>query len=92
MLYVIPLIAIFAVVIGAMSAGFATPTESAALGALATMALAALYRVLTLARLRYAAARGLELVTVHAQQSSSAPLLERFGFRRLVEFPSFRGR
>jgi tripartite ATP-independent transporter DctM subunit len=47
-LYVVPLVAIFAVVVGAMSAGFATPTESAALGALATMALAALYRVLTL--------------------------------------------
>ena len=47
-LYVVPLVGIFAVVVGAMSAGFATPTESAALGALATMALAALYRVLTL--------------------------------------------
>jgi len=47
-LYVIPLVAIFAVVVGAMSGGYATPTESAALGALATMALAALYRVLTL--------------------------------------------
>ena len=46
-LYVVPLIAIFAVVVGAMSGGFATPTESAALGALATMAVAALYRVLT---------------------------------------------
>ncbi len=46
-LYVIPLVAIFAVVVGAMSAGFATPTESAALGALATMAMAALYRALT---------------------------------------------
>jgi TRAP-type mannitol/chloroaromatic compound transport system permease large subunit len=37
---------IFVVVVGAMSAGIATPTESAALGALATMALAAGYRVL----------------------------------------------
>jgi tripartite ATP-independent transporter DctM subunit len=46
--YVVPLVAIFAVVVGAMSGGFATPTESAALGALATMAVAALYRVLTL--------------------------------------------
>src|SRR5262247_1967285 len=45
-LYVLPLISIFVVVIGAMSAGIATPTESAALGALATMALAAAYRVL----------------------------------------------
>ena len=49
-LYVVPLIGIFAVVVGAMSGGFATPTESAALGALATMAVAALYRVLTLGR------------------------------------------
>ena len=47
-LYVIPLISIFVVVIGAMSGGLATPTESAALGAIATMALAAAYRVLTL--------------------------------------------
>ena len=46
-LYVVPLIGIFAVVVGAMSGGFATPTESAALGALATMAVAALYRVLS---------------------------------------------
>jgi tripartite ATP-independent transporter DctM subunit len=47
-LYVIPLISIFVVVIGAMSGGIATPTESAALGAIATMALAAAYRALTL--------------------------------------------
>lgn len=46
-LYVIPLISIFVVVVGAMSGGLATPTESAALGAIATMALAAAYRVLT---------------------------------------------
>src|SRR5262249_4808279 len=44
--YVLPLGSIFVVVIGAMSAGIATPTESAALGALATMALAAGYRAL----------------------------------------------
>ncbi|MGE0849460.1 MAG: TRAP transporter large permease subunit [Hyphomicrobiaceae bacterium] len=48
LLYVLPLGAIFVVVIGAMSGGFATPTESAALGALATMAVAAAYRVLSL--------------------------------------------
>jgi tripartite ATP-independent transporter DctM subunit len=47
-LYVIPLISIFVVVVGAMSGGIATPTESAALGAIATMGLAAVYRVLTL--------------------------------------------
>jgi len=45
--YVLPLVSIFVVVIGAMSGGFATPTESAALGALATMALAAAYRALS---------------------------------------------
>jgi tripartite ATP-independent transporter DctM subunit len=45
-LYVLPLVFIFAVVVGAMSGGFATPTESAALGALATMALAGVYRAL----------------------------------------------
>src|SRR6478735_2910543 len=38
-LYVLPLVSIFVVVIGAMSGGIATPTESAALGALAIMAL-----------------------------------------------------
>jgi tripartite ATP-independent transporter DctM subunit len=49
--YVLPLVSIFVVVIGAMSGGIATPTESAALGALATMALAAAYRSLTFAAL-----------------------------------------
>jgi tripartite ATP-independent transporter DctM subunit len=47
-LYVIPLISIFVVVIGAMSGGIATPTESAALGAIATMGLAAIYRALSI--------------------------------------------
>jgi tripartite ATP-independent transporter DctM subunit len=47
-LYVLPLVSIFGVVVGAMSVGWATPTESAALGALATMALALVYRALTL--------------------------------------------
>jgi len=52
--YVLPLGSIFVVVIGAMSAGIATPTESAALGALATMALAAGYRVLSVQNLMQA--------------------------------------
>ena len=47
-LYVLPLVSIFVVVIGAMSGGIATPTESAALGALATMALAVAYRALSI--------------------------------------------
>ncbi len=46
--YVIPLLSIFAAVIASMSAGWATPTESAAIGALATVLLAGLYRALTL--------------------------------------------
>jgi tripartite ATP-independent transporter DctM subunit len=45
--HVLPLLLIFAVVIGAMSAGWATPTEAAALGAAATIAAAACYRSLT---------------------------------------------
>ena len=44
-------LSIFVVVVGAMSAGIATPTESAALGALATMALAVAYRALTVSNL-----------------------------------------
>ncbi len=46
--YVLPLVSIFVVVVGAMSGGIATPTELAALGALATMALAAAYGALSL--------------------------------------------
>ena len=56
-LYVLPLISIFVVVIGAMSGGIATPTESAALGAIVTIALAAGYRALSL-RALMAALRG----------------------------------
>src|SRR5215468_7272190 len=49
--YVLPLVSIFVVVVGAMSGGIATPTESAALGALATVVLALAYRALTPANL-----------------------------------------
>ncbi len=49
--YVLPLVSIFVVVVGAMSGGIATPTESAALGALATMALAMAYRALSIGAL-----------------------------------------
>ena len=45
--YVLPLISIFAVVVGSMSGGVATPTESAALGALATLFFAMAYRALS---------------------------------------------
>src|SRR5574341_2608833 len=49
--YVLPLVGIFAIVVGAMIAGWATPTECAALGAFATLFLALLYRALTLQNL-----------------------------------------
>src|SRR4051812_35226736 len=55
--YVIPLVSIFAIVVISMSAGWATPTESAAIGAFATMALAAAYRAISVKNL-YAALRG----------------------------------
>lgn len=60
--YVVPLISIFVVVVGAMSGGWATPTESAALGAIATLLLALAYRALTLAALR-AALKGTVAIT-----------------------------
>jgi tripartite ATP-independent transporter DctM subunit len=44
---VTPLVAIFVLVIVAMSAGWATPTESAAIGALATIVVCVVYRSLT---------------------------------------------
>src|SRR5690348_15365918 len=46
--YVLPLVSIFGVVVGAMAAGWGTPTESAAVGALATVVLALAYRALSL--------------------------------------------
>jgi tripartite ATP-independent transporter DctM subunit len=45
--YVLPLVSIFVVVVASMSAGWATPTESAAIGALFTILLAAAYRALS---------------------------------------------
>ena len=49
--YVIPTLSIFGVVVGALAAGWATPTECAAIGAFATMILAGLYRSLSWAAL-----------------------------------------
>jgi tripartite ATP-independent transporter DctM subunit len=49
--YVLPLVSIFVVVVASMSAGWATPTESAAIGALFTMVLALAYRALTIGNL-----------------------------------------
>ena len=53
---VTPLVLIFVLVIVAMAAGWATPTESAALGALATVAVCLLYRSLSLQALAQALA------------------------------------
>ncbi|HVJ09984.1 MAG TPA: TRAP transporter large permease subunit [Burkholderiales bacterium] len=55
--YVIPLVSIFVVVVASMSAGWATPTESAAIGAFFTMLVAIAYRSLTATNL-LAALRG----------------------------------
>src|SRR5919205_2943913 len=55
--YVVPLVSIFVIVVISMSAGWATPTESAAIGAFATMLMAVLYRALTFRNL-FAALRG----------------------------------
>src|SRR5690606_26031312 len=49
--HVTPLVLIFVLVVVGMSAGWATPTESAALGAVATIAVCAAYRSLTLKNL-----------------------------------------
>ena len=46
--YVVPLVSIFAVVVASITAGWATPTESAAIGAFATLVLALTYRALTM--------------------------------------------
>lgn len=56
-LYVVPLTTIFGLVVGSMIAGWATPTESAALGAIATIAVAACYRALSIKKL-FAALQG----------------------------------
>ena len=49
--HVLPLVLIFGVVVGVMTAGWATPTEAAALGAAGTIVAAMLYRSLTWAAL-----------------------------------------
>ena len=51
LLHVLPLSAIFVVVIGSLLAGIATPTESAALGSVAAVIAAAAYRKLSLSNL-----------------------------------------
>ncbi|HWV55787.1 TRAP transporter large permease [Pseudorhodoplanes sp.] len=49
--YVLPLLGIFALVVRAMTAGWAAPTEAAALGAACTIVAAILYRSLTFEKL-----------------------------------------
>jgi len=49
--YVVPLFAIFVIVVGSILGGWATPTESAALGCTASFVAAAAYRALTFATL-----------------------------------------
>jgi tripartite ATP-independent transporter DctM subunit len=51
LVHVLPLVLIFGMVVGAMTAGWATPTEAAALGAAATIGAAASYRALSFANL-----------------------------------------
>jgi tripartite ATP-independent transporter DctM subunit len=51
LIHVLPLVLIFAIVVGAMTRGWATPTEAAALGAAGTIVAAWLYRALSLANL-----------------------------------------
>lgn len=60
--YVIPILSIFLVVVTSMNVGWATPTESAAVGAFATVVLAIIYRVLTLEILS-AALRGTIMIS-----------------------------
>src|SRR5450755_2912643 len=57
LLYVLPLVSIFGVVVGAMAAGWGTPTESAAVGALATIVFALAYRSLSV-RILFASLKG----------------------------------
>ena len=54
LIYVVPLLSLFVVVVGSILAGLATPTESAALGAIAALIAAAGYRSLTWQGLRKA--------------------------------------
>jgi tripartite ATP-independent transporter DctM subunit len=60
--YVVPILSIFLIVVTSMNVGWATPTESAAVGAFATMVLALAYRVLTPAIL-FTALRGTIMIS-----------------------------
>src|SRR4029450_5937289 len=54
LVHVLPLLLIFAIVVGAMTQGWATPTEAAALGAAGTIAASAAYRRLSWQNLKQA--------------------------------------
>tara|TARA_R110002020_G_scaffold48670_14_gene138681 strand:+ start:2561 stop:3880 length:1320 start_codon:yes stop_codon:yes gene_type:complete len=56
LIHVVPLMAIVVIVVGSILGGYATPTESAALGSLATVIAAAAYRSLTWTSIRRALA------------------------------------
>jgi tripartite ATP-independent transporter DctM subunit len=51
LVYVFPLLLIFVVVVASMAAGWATPTEAAAIGAVATVVIAGIYRSLSWSKL-----------------------------------------
>jgi tripartite ATP-independent transporter DctM subunit len=51
LVHVMPLVLIFAVVVAAMAGGWATPTEAAAVGAVATVLVAWMYRALSMSSL-----------------------------------------
>lgn len=50
-----------------------------------------LYRALVQARMAHARARGITLVTSHARESTSSPILEKMGFETVCRFPMFFG-
>lgn len=50
-----------------------------------------LYRALVSARLAHARARGIKLVTSHAREATSAPILEKMGFDTVCRFPMYFG-
>jgi tripartite ATP-independent transporter DctM subunit len=54
LVYVVPVLSLFVLVVGSILGGFATPTESAALGAVGAVAISACYRSLSFAALHRA--------------------------------------
>jgi hypothetical protein len=79
--YVFPLVLIFVVVVAAMTAGWATPTEAAAIGAVATVTIAWIYRALSWSNLMKALLGHLRHHSLHHHR--------RHDFRADTDF--FRG-